>query len=278
MLACIIIVITGISLILLRRITGPMRQLSEAAEKLGRGEAVELIPETGPREARATIRAFNQMQERLTRFMDDRTQMLAATSHDLRTPLTSLRLRAELVEDAELKSKMLATLDEMQKMVEAMLAFAREDSAHEDTRDVDLNSLIQSITDDLVDQGLAAKFEPSEKHVIRVRPFTLTRAIRNIIENATRHGGGAIIRIEQGETEILIIVDDNGPGIPETHIDDVFNPFMRVDDARNQENGGMGLGLGIARTIVRGHGGDITLSNRSEGGLRAVIRLPDASS
>jgi len=183
-----------------------------------------------------------------------------------------------LVEDAELKSKMLATLDEMQKMVEAMLAFAREDSAHEDTRDVDLNSLIQSITDDLVDQGLAAKFEPSEKHVIRVRPFTLTRAIRNIIENATRHGGGAIIRIEQGETEILIIVDDNGPGIPETHIDDVFNPFMRVDDARNQENGGMGLGLGIARTIVRGHGGDITLSNRSEGGLRAVIRLPDASS
>lgn len=278
MLACIIIVITGISLILLRRITGPMRQLSEAAEKLGRGEAVEPIPETGPREARATIRAFNQMQERLTRFMNDRTQMLAATSHDLRTPLTSLRLRAELVEDTELKTKMLATLDEMQKMVEAMLAFAREDSAHEDTRDVDLNSLIQSITDDLVDQGLAARFEPSEKHVIRARPFTLTRAIRNIIENAARHGGGAIIRIEQGETEILINVEDNGPGIPETHIDNVFNPFMRVDDARNQENGGMGLGLGIARTIVRSHGGDITLSNRSEGGLRAVIRLPDAPS
>ena len=276
MLACIIIVIAGISLILLRRITGPMRQLSEAAEKLGRGEAVEPLPETGPREARATIRAFNQMQERLTRFMSDRTQMLAATSHDLRTPLTSLRLRAELVEDAELKSKMLATLDEMQKMVEAMLAFAREDSAHEETRDIDLNSLIQSITDDLVDQGLTAKFETGEKLVIRARPFTLTRAIRNIIENAARHGGGAIVRVAQGDAEILIVIEDNGPGIPETHIDDVFNPFMRVDDARNQDSGGMGLGLGIARTIVRGHGGDISLSNRTDGGLRAEIRLPNA--
>jgi len=274
MLACIIIVIAGISLILLRRITGSMRQLSEAAENLGRGEAVEPVQETGPREARATIRAFNQMQERLIRFMNDRTQMLAATSHDLRTPLTSLRLRTELVEDAELKSKMLATLDEMQKMVEAMLAFAREDSAHEDTQDVDLDSLIQSITDDLVDQGLAATFESGEKHIIRARPFTLTRAIRNIIENAARHGGGAFVRVEQVEAEILIIIEDNGPGIPETHIDDVFHPFMRVDDARNQESGGMGLGLGIARTIVRGHGGDITLSNRPNGGLRAEIKLP----
>lgn len=274
MLACIIIVIAGISLILLRRITGPMRQLSEAAEKLGRGETVEPLPETGPREARATIRAFNQMQERLTRFMNDRTQMLAATSHDLRTPLTSLRLRAELVEDEELKTKMLATLDEMQKMVEAMLAFAREDSAREETRDVDLNSLIQSITDELVDQGLAAKFDTGAKHVIRARPFTLTRAIRNIIENAARHGGGAMVRVEQGDAEISIIVDDNGPGIPETHIDDVFDPFMRVDDARNQDSGGMGLGLGIARTIVRGHGGDIMLCNRPGGGLRATISVP----
>lgn len=273
-LTCLVIFIALVSLILVRRITGPMRQLSEAAEKLGRGEDVEPLPETGPREARSTVRAFNQMQERLTRFMNDRTQMLAATSHDLRTPLTSLRLRAELVDDSDLKSKMLATLDEMQKMVEAMLAFAREDRTHEDTRDVDLVSLIQSITDDLNEQGLQASFEPNGKRVIRARPYTLTRAIRNIVENAARHGGGAEVHIDKTDTEFLVIVEDSGPGIPETHIDDVFTPFMRVDDARNQDSGGMGLGLGIARTIVRGHGGEIELSNRAEGGLRAVIRLP----
>lgn len=277
-ITCLVIFIGLVSLLLMRRITGPMRKLSEAAEKLGRGEEAESLPETGPREVRATIRAFNDMQERLTRFMNDRTQMLAATSHDLRTPLTSLRLRVELIDDAEQKSKMLATLEEMQKMIEAMLAFAREDSAHEDTRDVDLNSLIQSITDDLVDQGLAATFVPAGQHVVRARPFTLTRAIRNIVENAARHGGGAEVRVEQTDTELWIVIDDDGPGIPDTHIDDVFNPFMRVDDSRNQESGGMGLGLGIARSIVRGHGGDITLSNRTEGGLRAVIRLPVAAS
>lgn len=282
LLTCMIIFIAILSLILLRRITGPMRQLSVAAEKLGRGEKVEPIAETGPRETQSTIRAFNNMQERLTRFMDDRTQMLAATSHDLRTPLTSLRLRAELVEDPELKSKMLATLDEMQKMVEAMLAYTREDSAHEDTRDVDLRSLIQSIVDDLGDLGHNATFETDfeigDKHVIRGRPFTLTRAIRNIIENAARHGGGAHVSIEPKDAETTIIIDDNGPGIPEAHIKDVFNPFMRVDDARNQESGGMGLGLGIARTIVRSHGGDIALFNKPGGGLRAVIHLPNAAS
>lgn len=275
-LACIIIVIAGVSLILLRRITGPMRQLSEAAEKLGRGEEVATLPESGPHEARATIRAFNQMQERLTRFMNDRTQMLAATSHDLRTPLTSLRLRAELVDDPELKFKMLATLDEMQKMVEAMLAFAREDSAHEETRDVDMGSLVQSIVDDLNDLGHDATLTPGAACVIRGRPFTLTRAIRNIIENASRHGGGAHVSFETRDKESVIIVEDNGPGIPENDLEHVFNPFVRLDQARNQESGNMGLGLGIARTIIRGHGGEIGITNRPEGGLRATIRLPNA--
>ncbi len=275
-LACMIIVIAIVSFLLLRRITGPMRQLSEAAEKLGRGEDVQPLTETGPREARTTIRAFNDMRERLIRFMDDRTEMLAATSHDLRTPLTSLRLRAELVDDPELKSKMLATLDEMQRMVEAMLALTREDSAHEETRDVDLGSLIQSITDDLNDLGHDAVFISGTSHIIRGRPFTLTRAIRNIIENAARHGGGAHVSVEHGDAETSIIVVDNGPGIPEGDLMHVFNPFVRLDQARNQESGNMGLGLGIARTIIRGHGGEIDISNRPEGGLRAIIRLPNA--
>lgn len=277
-LTCMIVVIAIISLLLLRRITGPMRQLSEAAEKLGRGEEGETLPETGPREARSTIRAFNNMRDRLTRFMDDRTQMLAATSHDLRTPLTSLRLRAELVDDPDLKPKMLATLDEMQRMVEAMLAFAREDSAHEETRDVDLGSLIQSIVDELNDLGHEAIFKPGATCVVRGRPFTLTRAIRNIIENAARHGGGAFVDLEPREGEAAIIVYDNGPGIPESDLAQVFNPFVRLDKARNQESGGMGLGLGIARTIVRGHGGDIALSNKPDGGLIAIIHLPNAAS
>lgn len=277
-LACMIIVIAVVSLLLLRRIIGPMRQLSEAAEKLGRGEDAQPLAETGPREVRTTVRAFNDMSERLTRFMNDRTQMLAATSHDLRTPLTSLRLRAELVEDLELKSKMLASLDEMQRMVEAMLAFAREDSAHEETRDVDLGSLIQSIVDELNDLGHEATFASDATCVVRGRPFTLTRAIRNIVENAARHGGGAFVGLEQHEGEAAIIISDNGPGIPESDLAQVFNPFVRLDKARNQESGGMGLGLGIARTIVRGHGGEITLSNKPDGGLIAIIHLPNPAS
>lgn len=266
------------SILLVRRITRPMRRLADAAERMGRGETIETLEEQGPLEARETTQAFNVMHERLRRYIDDRNHMMAATGHDLRTPLTSLRLRAELVDDDELKLKMLANIDEMTRMVEAMLAFAREDAKAEETRETDLSALVQSIADDLTEIGLTASVVSSERVVSRCRPVSLTRAIRNLMENAARYGGEAKGSVAQDDDGILIVVEDNGPGIPETDLERVFEPFTRLDGARQTAGGSMGLGLAIARSVVRAHGGDIVLTNRGDGaavmGLRAEVRLP----
>ncbi len=264
------------SILLMRRITRPMKRLAAAANRLGRGEDGPPLVETGPAEARDTIHAFNEMRERLRRFIDDRTHMLAATSHDLRTPLTSLRLRAELVEDEDLRAKMLANLDEMQRMVSAMMAFAREDTVREDARDVDLRALIESIVGDLNDIGHPADLTAGDRIVLRCRPFALTRALRNLIENAARHGGGAKITAREAGQSVEIVIEDDGPGIPEDHLERVFDPFVRLDEARSQETGGMGLGLAIARSVIRSHGGEIAVANREEGGLRVVVTVPRA--
>jgi len=273
------ILVVGISIaaiVLMRRITRPMKQLAAAAERVGRGEDIEPIEETGPLEARDTIRAFNEMRERLKRFIDDRTHMLAATSHDLRTPLTALRLRAELVEDEDLRAKMLKNLDEMERMVSAMMAFAREDTQSEETRDVDLRAMIESIVGDLDDLGHAAELAGGERVVLRCRPFALTRALRNLIENAARHGGGARVSLVAGDDTVTVSIEDDGPGIPPEYLERVFDPFVRLDEARSQETGGMGLGLAIARSVIRAHGGDVMIANREEGGLRVTVTLPTA--
>lgn len=275
-LTTLLVFISSISILLVRRITLPMRRLADAAAKLGRGEDAGPLPETGPIEARNTTRSFNDMRDRLQRFIDDRMHMLAATSHDLRTPLTSLRLRAELVEDPDLRSKMLVTLDEMQHMVEAMLAFVREDAKSEETRDVDITALIDSIAGDLGDLGHRVHFSDAHRIVFRCRPYSLTRALRNLIENAVRHGGGADIQLADTDEALTITIDDEGPGIPDAELNRAFDPFVRLDKARSQETGGMGLGLAIARGIIRAHGGEITLTNRALRGLRVTVTLPRA--
>lgn len=262
------------SILFVRRITKPMRKLADAAERMGRGEDVESLDEAGPNEARDTTRAFNEMNDRLRRYIADRNHMMAATGHDLRTPLTSLRLRAELVDDEELRAKMLATVDEMTRMVEAMLAFAREDAQAEETREIDLTALIQSIADDLTAIGLDVALHESPRVVSRCRSISLTRAVRNLMENAARYGDRATVTLREDDQKILITIDDDGPGIPQDDLERVFEPFTRLDAARNTETGSMGLGLAIARSVVRAHGGDIVLSNRPEGGLRAAIELP----
>jgi len=267
--ALIIIVV-----VMVRRITQPMQRLATAADRLGRGESVEPLREEGPRDIRLTTRAFDRMRERLQRFVQDRTRMLAAISHDLRTPLTTLRLRAEFIDDPDAKKKMLATIDEMNAMVEATLTFAREESAQEDTRMVDLAALVESICADLNDIGQDTRFKPHATASYACRPIGLKRAVRNLIENAVRYGARALVHMEVRDTAYLIFVDDDGPGIPEAKLDSVFEPFMRIDESRNEESGGIGLGLSIVRSIVQSHGGEITLANRSEGGLRATITLP----
>jgi signal transduction histidine kinase len=268
------IVLTLIAILVARRVARPMRRLAFAAEAFGRGEETARLPEEGPTDIRRTAEAFNRMQERLRRFVSDRTSMLAAIGHDLRTPITSLRLRAEFVTDEEMREKILATLNEMQAMTEATLAFAREEAAGEPTRVIDLAALTESICDDLADLGWNVTFAESGKVPYRCRPAALRRALRNLVENAVRYGGCARASLALSKDSFEISIDDKGPGIPEEEFERVFAPFFRLEGSRSRTTGGVGLGLSIARTIVRGHGGDIELVNLRSGGLRAMIRLP----
>jgi signal transduction histidine kinase len=252
----------------------PLLELADAAHRLGRGESFEPLPETGPRETRQANVAFNRMRERLDRFIRDRTTMLAAVAHDLRTPITSLRLRAEFIEDEEGKTKILETLQEMQAMAEALLAFARSDAESEKTRPTDVTALAESLVEDAAESGKNVRFDPSPSVTLPCRPFALRRALGNLIDNAVFYGDRASIEVQRSGDEVRIIVDDAGPGIPASELDRVFEPFVRLEASRNRATGGAGLGLAIARTIVRGHGGDIRLQNRPEGGLRAILSLP----
>jgi signal transduction histidine kinase len=254
--------------------SGPLRQLAGAADRLGRGETFAPLPESGPQETRQANVAFNRMRDRLDRYIRDRTAMLAAVAHDLRTPITSLRLRAEFIEDEETRAKILESLGEMQAMAEAVLAFARGDAESEPTRQTDVAALAESLVEDAAEAGRDVRFEESRPVTLACRPFALKRAIGNLVDNAIFHGLRARVRVEATETEIRIIIDDDGPGIPVAELERVFDPFVRLEASRSRETGGAGLGLAIARTIVRGHGGDVRLENRPEGGLRAVVSLP----
>ena len=266
-------VVLGVALVV-RRITSPLRELALGADRLGRGEAVPPLAEAGPEEVRRTTRAFNRMQERLGRFVADRTRMLAAISHDLRTPITTLRLRAELLDDEEQRPKILATLDEMQRMAEATLAFAREEASSEETRVVDLAALIESVAEDQADLGRDVKVADAERTPHACRPLALKRALRNLVENACIYGQRARVTLARDGDDLTLTVDDDGPGIPAGEMEREFQPFVRLEPSRNPETGGIGLGLAIARTIARAHGGDVLLVNRPEGGLRTTLRLP----
>jgi signal transduction histidine kinase len=252
----------------------PMRQLAGAADRLGRGDTSVTLPETGPEETRLANAAFNRMRERLDRFVRDRTAMLAAIAHDLRTPITTLRLRAEFVEDEETRAALLSTLAEMQAMTEATLAFARGDAESESSRPADLAALVESVIEDAAESGRDVAFEPSPVLTIVCRPLALKRAVGNLVDNATFHGQRARARVERRGDDALILIDDDGPGIPEADLERVFEPFVRLEASRSRATGGTGLGLSIARSILRSHGGDVRLENRPEGGLRAVATLP----
>lgn len=262
--------------VLVRRVTRPLAGLAAAAESAGRGEAFTPLPEEGPSDVRDTISAFNRMQDRQQRFTADRIRMLAAISHDIRTPITSLRIRAEFIDDAALQAKILATLDEMQAMAEATLAFVREDTSDEAFVETDLEALAESVCADAVDLGKAAHFTPleGERLIAHCQPFALRRALRNIVENALAYAGSATVHIERRESGVAIVVEDDGPGIAEADLPRVFEPFFRLEDSRNRQTGGMGLGMAIAQTILRAHGGDVSIANRPQGGLRVTLQLP----
>ncbi len=258
-----------------RRITRPLNRLAAAAERLGRGEAVEDLPETGPDQFRATTRAFNLMNKRLQRYVADRMRFLAAVSHDLRTPLTSLRLRAEFIDDDETRTRMLATLEEMNQMVDAVLDFVREDTKNEATDRVDLASLVEAVCDDFSDLGRPVELTPPPALPdVVCRPLSVKRALRNLIDNAVKYGTRARVSVETAARTVTIHVDDDGPGLSDKDLERIFDPFVRLEDSRSRETGGVGLGLSIARSIAQSHGGRIDAKCRKEGGLRMSFVLP----
>ena len=245
-----------------RRVTAPLRILADATDKLGKGEKIDHLATTGPQELSRTLDAFNMMQQRLGRFIEDRTHMLAAISHDLRTPITSLRLRAEFIEDPTLQRKMIATLEEMQIMVEACLRFAKQDIETEQRHQIDLIALLQDLADDFPDIHFDC---PDSTFDYQCDPVTLKRALRNILENAITYGKTAKMNCQIFDDQIVILIADQGPGVPEDQLTAIFDPFIRLDQARNIESGHVGLGLSIARTLIRRYGGDIAAENTHPG-------------
>ncbi len=270
MIAAIVI----LSAIVVRHLVAPLQAFARAAERLGTDVNAPPLPERGPREVRKAAQAFNEMQRRIRRFLDDRTRMLAAISHDLRTPITRLRLRAEFVEDEGQRERMLHDLDEMDTMIASLLSFAREDAADEPTEVIDLTALVESICDDMTDLGEEVRFRGPGRLPYACRRLALRRAFTNLIENAVRYGGGAEVTLGEANGRIRLVIEDEGPGIPEEEQERAFDAFYRIEGSRNRRTGGSGVGLYVARAVVRGHGGDIRLANRPRGGLRVEVTLP----
>ena len=256
------------------RTTRPLRRFAEAADRLGLDANPPPLPERGPRELRNATRAFNRMTARIRRLVDDRTLMLAAVSHDLKTMLTRLRLRAEFIEDGEQKEKAAADLDEMQAMLEATLSFARDDAADERPVAVDLAAMLQSLAADLADAGRAAAYEGPDRLTLRGRPVALRRVFENLLDNALRYGGEAAVSLRQADGRAEVRIEDRGPGIPAALRERVFDPFFRVEASRSRDTGGSGLGLAVVRAVVQRHDGEIALEDRPGGGLRARVALP----
>ncbi len=269
----------GLTLWSVRRLTAPVRVLAAAAEALGRDVNAVPLPEDGPTETAVAAVAFNTMAARIRKFVSDRTEMLTAIGHDLRTPITRLKLRAEFIDDDELRTKVLSDLDELETMVSATLAFGRDSRINEPVSSVDLVELLRTILDETGDANpevadrLSYRGPPHQ--TVHVRPVALKRALANLVSNAVNYGGDAqVTMVPPANGTVEFSIEDDGPGIPPEEIDRVFEPFHRLEQSRNRETGGVGLGLPIARNMLRAHGGDVVLSNKPEGGLRALVTLP----
>jgi signal transduction histidine kinase len=257
-----------------RRMTAPLNTVAAAADRLGRDVNAPPLPESGAIEVRRAARAFNRMQERIRGLIDARTRMLAAISHDLRTPITRLRLRAEFIEDEDQRDRTMADLTEMEEMVASVLSFARDDARDEARETVDLAALLQSVCDDLADSGRDCQFSEAPGTPYECRPLSLRRAITNLANNAVAYGMRARVSLVEEPGRIVIRIDDDGPGVPEEEMARIFEPFFRMERSRSRETGGTGIGLYIVQTVAHAHGGEVRLSNRKEGGLRAELLLP----
>lgn len=256
-----------------RTITRPLGDLARAADAVGRGATGTPLKETGAREIRHATRAFNSMQERLRRYLDSRTQVLAAMSHDLRTPLTRLRLRVESIDDEQLRQRLVEDLDEMSSMIRGALGVFRGLNDEEVAVPVDINALALELQRQQAELGGEVSIVGSARAPYLAKPLALKRCLGNLVQNAIRHGVRATIEIEDA-AQLIVRVLDQGPGIPEDMLEKVFEPFFRLEHSRNRDTGGTGLGLSIARDIAQAHGGSLSLHNRHNGGLEARLTLP----
>ncbi|NQV46709.1 MAG: HAMP domain-containing protein [Rhodospirillaceae bacterium] len=270
------LLIIAISVWAVHRSTAPLALFAKASERLGRDVNAPPLPEDGPREVRRASRAFNEMQRRLRAYLDDRMQMLAAISHDLRTPITRMRLRAEFIADEEQQKKMLADLDQMEQMITATLAFARDEASAEPSILFDLAAMLESLIDDDCAAGANASYHGPETLIFTGRPIALKRAFQNLIDNAVKYGGRAAVTLaeDKGQGRLVISVADDGPGIPEAEQKNVFAPFYRVERSRSRDTGGVGLGLAVVRSVVGAHGGEVTFAAVDGGGFRVMVSLP----
>lgn len=253
------------------RLTGPLRRLVSATDRLGRGEDVAPLAMQGPMEVRDLTSGFNRMQDRLVRFIEDRTRVLAALGHDLRSPLTAMRVQAEMVDDNDTRDGLIRSVEEMQSMVEATLTFARGLTGNEAAATVEVSQFLQDMQKGAVAPFTLNKGKPTD---IRFRPNAIRRALRNLIENAVRYGSEATVSWTADDDSLVLTITDSGPGIPKENIEQVFDPFFRLEESRSLETGGHGLGLSIARSIIRAHGGEISLENQDQGGLAVTVHLP----
>lgn len=274
-LAVLLISITLLSLLAVRLVTRPLTTLANAAGELGRDIRRAPIPEQGPLEVQRAARAFNEMQAQLVRYVEDRTRLLTAISHDLKTPITRLRLRAEMLEDGTQRAKFVRDLEEMEKLANSTLDFLRGLDTAEKPQNLDVMALLESIQSDAAEMGQDVSLTGTVAQPFPGRPQALRRALENLINNAVRYGKCARIAVEDSNSQLIIRIRDAGPGIAEDQLERVFDPYYRVDSARSDVDGN-GLGLGIARNIAVMHGGMLTLRNHPDGGLEAVLTLPRA--
>jgi signal transduction histidine kinase len=277
-IATLLFAIVSVSLLSLwaaRALTAPLSAFAKAAESFSVNGAAAALPERGPEEIRFVAKALNRMRERITTLIDDRTKMLAAISHDLRTPITRMRLRAEFIEDEVHRHRMMSDLDQMRSMLESVLSFLRNDRKLEAMTLTDIASTLQLVADQFSDIGHKVGYEGPEHAMATVRPDDLARSITNLVENSVRYGALATIRLAISPDIATIEVEDDGPGISDARKEVMLEPFVRGDDARNMDDTtGFGLGLSIARTVVLAHGGKLSMHDRQPHGLIVRIELP----
>ena len=272
-LGAVTLVLGVVLFLVTRSITRPLSKLARAADGVGRNVRHPPLTEEGVSEIREATRAFNTMQDRLLRYLDSRTSVLAAMSHDLRTPLTRMRLRVESVNDESLRSRFVTDLEEMEGLVHGALGLFRGLEDDEAFEHLDVNWLLEILVAEYKEVGSDVSLDGRARDFVPAKPRALKRCLTNLVDNALKFGKRAMIDVEDGEA-LIIRVSDEGPGIPDESLERVFEPFYRLESSRSRDTGGSGLGLAIARDIAQAHGGTLTLRNRPGGGLTAELRLP----